>query len=199
VVNASKKGSGIMAKRALKVVVPSEPIKLDLGCGKNKKEGFLGVDRRKFPGVDLVQDLLKPWQWKNDTVEEIHMSQVMEHFTGIQRVFIVNEMYRVLQKGGKATVITPHWCSNRAYGDFTHQWPPVSEMWFYYLSKTWRKDNAPDNDIEWNPDGYACDFECTWGYGMHPDFATKAQERQQFSMSFYKEAVTDIHATMVKK
>ena len=189
-----------MAKRALKAVVVPVEIKLDLGCGKTKKEGFLGVDRRKFEGVDVVQDLLKtPWQWKDGSVAEIHMSHAMEHFTGLQRVQIVNEMYRVLRVGGKATVITPHWASNRAYGDFTHQWPPVAEMWFYYLSKTWRADNAPDNDIKWNKDGYSCDFECTWGYSIHPTFIPKNQEAQQFAMQFYKEAVTDMTATWIKK
>ena len=35
-----------------------KPLKLDLGCGLSKKEGFLGVDRRKFDGVDIVHDLL---------------------------------------------------------------------------------------------------------------------------------------------
>src|SRR5579863_4585354 len=165
-----------MAKRALKVVIASAPIKLDLCCGKNKKEGFTGVDRRSFPGVDVVTDLLKPWPWKDETVEEIHMSHALEHFSGRERVRIFNEMYRVMQKGAKALIITPHWCSNRAYGDFTHQWPPVAEMLYYYVSKSWRADNAPDNDIQWNPDGYSCDFQATWGYGLHPSIIARNQE-----------------------
>ena len=189
-----------MAKKtALKAVIKTDPIKLDLGCGKSKKEGFIGVDRRKFPGVDVVHDLLVKWPWADESVAEIHMSHAMEHFTGKERVKIVNEMYRVMQPGASASVITPYWCSNRAYGDFTHQWPPVSEMWFYYLNKKWRSENAPDNDIEYNPDGYSCNFECTWGYTLHPEFQSKNQERQTFAIQFYKDAVFDILATMVKK
>lgn len=189
-----------MAKRALKAVEVPEEIKLDLGCGTRKQAGFIGVDRNKYDGVDVVLDLLKtPWPWKDGSVAEIHMSHTMEHFTGPQRVKIVNEMYRVMRMGAKATVSIPHWCSNRAYGDFTHQWPPVSEMWFYYLSKSWRADNAPDNDIKWNKDGYTCDFECTWGYTMHPHFQTKHQEVQQFAMQFYKEATPDMTSTWIKK
>lgn len=188
-----------MAKRALKAVVATEPLKLDLGAGKNKKEGFTGVDRRKFPGIDVVCDLLDPWPWENESVSEIHMSHTMEHFKGPERVHIVNEMYRVMQKEAKATIIVPYWASNRAYGDFTHQWPPVSEFWFYYLSKKWRDENAPDNDIAWNPDGYNCDFECTWGYNLHPEFVPKNTERQTFAIQFYKDAVFDIIATMVRK
>jgi len=189
-----------MAKKAnLKVIIPSEPIKLDLGCGPRKQEGFIGVDRIKFEGVDVVTDLNAKWPWKDETVGEIYMSHTMEHFTGVQRVHIVNEMYRVMQKGAKAQVITPYWASNRAYGDYTHQWPPVAEMWFYYLSKAWRADNAPHNDVKYDPKGYSCDFECTWGYSIHPEFQTKNQERQTFAIQFYKDAAHDIIATLVKK
>ena len=189
-----------MAKKALKVVVPSDPIKLDLGCGKRKQEGFIGVDRRKFDGVDIVHDLLNPWPWKDDSVAEIHMSHTLEHFTGEQRVFIFNEMCRVLQKGAKATIITPLWSSNRAYGDFTHQWPPVSEMLYFYLAKKWRDDNAPDNDIQWNPKGYSCDFDATWGYsGIHQTWANRTDEVKMFALSFYKEAAGDLQATLVKR
>src|SRR5882724_1905776 len=46
-------------------------IKLDLGCGKNKREGFLGVDRRKFPGVDAVADLTeKQWAFDVDFLDK---------------------------------------------------------------------------------------------------------------------------------
>lgn len=189
-----------MAKRALKAVEVAPEIKLDLGCGTRKQAGFIGVDQRKFDGVDVVMNLVKDkWPWATGSVSEIHMSHAMEHFAGRDRVKIVNEMYRVMRVGAKATIITPHWCSNRAYGDFTHAWPPVSEMWFYYLSKTWRADNAPDNDIKWNPDGYDCDFECTWGYAMHPNFVPKNAEAQQFALQFYKEAAQDLTSTWVKK
>lgn len=190
-----------MARRsALKVIRPSEPIKLDLGCGKNKKEGFTGVDRRRFEGVDVVHDFLKfPWPWKDESVEEVHMSHCLEHFHGPDRVKIFNELYRIMQKGAKATIITPHWSSGRAYGDFTHVWPPVSGFMYFYLSKKWRDENAPDTDIEWNPAGYSCDFEATWGFTMHPDVANKNQERQIFAMTFYIEATQDIVATLTKK
>ena len=188
-----------MAKAKLKAVETPVELKLDLGCGPNKKEGFTGVDRRKFDGVDVVLDLTGPWPWKDGTVSEVYMCHSMEHFTGKERVKIVNEMHRVMRVGAKATIITPYWCSNRAYGDFTHQWPPVSEMWFYYLSREWRLANAPDNDSKWNKDGYSCDFECTWGYSPHPHFVPKNQETQSFAMQFYKDAVTDITCTWVKR
>jgi hypothetical protein len=183
---------------AVSTEVVASPLKLDLGCGKTKRAGFVGVDRRKFDGVDVVAELTAPWPWADGSVEEVHMSHVLEHFTGRERVHIFNELYRVLVKGGKATIITPYWCSNRAYGDFTHQWPPVGEMLYFYLWKEWRLANAPDNDIQWNPDGYSCDFDYAYHYNVHPTIAAKHQEAQVFAFSFYKEAAQDMICTLTK-
>src|SRR5579859_7455145 len=128
----------------MNAVVETKPVyKLDLGCGPHKKAGFIGVDSRAFDGVDVVADLCGVWPWADESVEEIHASHVLVHFTAAQRVHVFNEMHRVLIKGGKALIITPHWASGRAYGDFTHQWPPVCEMSYYYLNREWHENNAP--------------------------------------------------------
>lgn len=171
----------------------SENLRLDLGCGKNKKEGFTGVDSRKFDGVDIVADLTKPWQWYDAIIEEVHCSHFVEHLTAPERIHFVNELHRVMRPGAKATIVTPHWCSTRAYGDLTHQWPPVCEMWYFYLNRKWRDENAPHNDE------YTCDFDATWGYGIHGALLTRNQEFQQFAINNYKEAATDIIATLTKR
>lgn len=171
-----------------------ESWRLDLGCGKNKKPGFHGVDAIAFDTVDTVLDLgNNPWPWDDDSVEEAHCSHFVEHLNAKERIHFVNELYRVLKKDAKATVITPHWASNRAYGDLTHQWPPVSEMWFYYLDKNWRATNAPHNDF------YTCDFLCTWGYSLHAGITSRNQEYQQHAMQYFKEAAQDTIATLTKR
>jgi SAM-dependent methyltransferase len=132
-------------------------------------------------------------------VEEAHSSHFLEHLTAVERVRWVNELYRVLKPGGKCTLIVPHWASCRAYGDPTHQWPPVSEFWFHYLDRPWREGQAPHSDARHWPDGFACDFFAQWGYGVNPAIASRAPDFQNFALLWYKEAITDIHATLVKK
>jgi SAM-dependent methyltransferase len=169
-------------------------LKIDLGCGTKKQEGFIGVDSIKFDGVDIVMHMGKdPWPWKDNSVSEAYCSHAIEHLTAPERIHFVNELHRVLKKGGKATIIVPHWASCRAYGDLTHQWPPVSEFWFYYLSADWRKTEAPHNNF------YTCDFECVWGYGMHPLLHGRNEEYKANAVQFWKEAIQDIHATLTKK
>jgi len=174
-------------------------VKLDIGCGKNKKAGFIGIDQYAMEGVDVVMDVRSRWDYADDSVDEVHSSHFVEHLTAGERVHFYNELHRVLKPRGRATIIVPHWASNRAYGDPTHQWPPVSEMSFYYLSREWRASQAPHTDIKWNPQGYSCDFEATWGYGMNQAILSRNQEFQQFALQWYKEAAQDTHVTLVKK
>lgn len=166
-------------------------MKLDIGCGKNCKEGFEGIDAIDFgqKHVGNATDILKSFE--ENTVEEVYCSHFIEHLTWPERVDFLNELYRVMQVGAKCTLILPHWNSCRYYGDPTHK-EPMSEFAFYYLAKEWREQNAPHVD-------YTCDFEAVWGYSMHPSVVTRNQEYQQFAMANYKEAIMDVHATLTKK
>jgi hypothetical protein len=174
-------------------------VKIDIGCGPNKKEGFVGVDQYPFPGVDHVVQIGKaPLPFADGEVEEVHASHFVEHLNAAERCALFNELFRVMKPGAKMTMIVPHWGSSRAYGDPTHQWPPIGEMWFYYLKREWRMTQAPHTDKSNWPEGYDCDFEATWGYSMHPAFATRNAEYQQFAMSYYREGAQDIHATLTR-
>jgi hypothetical protein len=175
-------------------------VKIDIGCGPNKKEGFIGLDQYKFDGVDhVVQIGSERLPFDDGTVEEVHASHFVEHLDAKERCHLFNELHRVMAVGAKMTMIVPHWGSSRAYGDPTHKWPPIGEFWFYYLSKAWRDGNAPHTNKENWPDGYDCDFEATWGYSTHPSFQTRNQEFQMFAMNHYREGAQDIHATIIRK
>lgn len=190
------------------------PTRLDIGCGPSKKEGFFGIDSIAFPGVDLVFDITSgKWPFKDGSVKEFHCSHVIEHLTWPQRVLFFNELYRILEPGGKGQLILPHWASMRYYGDPTHQ-SPMSEFAFYYLSRAWRLGgvplgapvgtpaqaaNAPHTDIKFNPGGYDCNFEVMWGHNLHPLLQTRNQEYQQHALTFWKEAALDLIANITKR
>ena len=181
-----------------------ELLKIDLGCGKNKREGFKGVDIRPWEGVDFVLDIANAhWPWPDNSVDEAHASHFIEHLTWPQRVHFFNELGRVLKKGAKAQIIWPHWCADRYYGDPTHQ-QPMSPFGLYYLNAEWRKTNAPHCDYAQN-DGnhmwheYTCDFDNVISYSLAPWTAGRNQEFIQFAMAAYKEAAQDVMATLIRK
>lgn len=168
-------------------------LKLDLGCGSKPKEGFLGVDIQDFGRSDItVFDLRLDWKWEDSSVDEVYSNQFIEHLTAEQRIHFANELYRVLKPEATAEIITPHYASGRAFGDLTHQWPPVSEWWFLYLSRAWRKENAPHTcDI------YTCDFDVRFGVSLDDQIALRNQEFQQFATRYYREAAQDLCSTWI--
>lgn len=177
------------------------PLKLDIGCGGNKRgPDWYGVDQFPMNGVDAVFRVGKEaWPFPDSSVEEAHSAHFLEHLTNLngkwERVNFFNELHRVMKPGAKASIIIPHWNSCRYYGDPTHC-EPFSEMGFYYLSREWRKTQAPHTDKSVNPDGYDCDFEATWGYSLHASIQTRNQEYQQYALSNFKEAAQDLIATI---
>jgi len=170
-----------------------KPLKLDIGCGKNKAEGFTGVDSIAFDGVDIVMDASKPdWQWADGEVDEVHCSHFIEHLTNNERIVFWNELHRVLKKGGQARIITPHWSNACAYGDPTHQWPPMSEWAVYYLNKDWREVNAPHAPLK-------CDFDFVIGGSWDGWLETRNQEMKMFAMGRYINSYRDLIITLTKK
>lgn len=171
-------------------------MKLDLGCGKNKQEGFHGVDSIAFDGVDTVMDVrVTPWPWEDNSVDEVHSSHFLEHLTGPERVEFFNELYRVIKPGAQARFITPHWSHERAYGDPTHQWPPVCGWTYYYLGKSWREGNAPHT-------GYTCDFDWVLAGSWDPNdiwVSLANQEAKTVRMSRNINTCTDLIATITKR
>lgn len=74
-----------MAKAKLKPVAAPELLKIDLGCGKNKQAGFIGVDQYKMDGVDVVCNLASDrWPWADGSVSEVHCSHFLEHLTNLE-------------------------------------------------------------------------------------------------------------------
>ncbi len=55
------------------------PLRLNLGCNRNPKPGFINVDIQPFPGVDVVANLEKPWPWKDGTLDDIVCADLPEH------------------------------------------------------------------------------------------------------------------------
>jgi len=93
--------------------------RLDLGCGKSKKDGFLGVDSLALPGVDFIHDLkIYPYPFEDNSIDEIWMDNVLEHIPNPLRV--MEEIYRMCKNGAKVNIGVPYFRSFYATIDPTH-------------------------------------------------------------------------------
>lgn len=131
-------------------------------------------------------------EYENDSLDHIDINYVVECLTPLQRIRLVNELHRVLRKGGSVTIYSAYWAASKAFGDLDAQWPPISESWYTFLDKEMREKFHPEETK------YKCNFVLTMGYGMHQSIASKHQEAQQHALIFYKEAAQDLIATLTK-
>ena len=134
----------------------NQGIKLDLGCGECKQEGFVGMDRRKIAGVDIIHDLEKfPWPLPDESCSVIMASHILEHIEPHNGLFIdvMNEAWRVIKPGGKFVIASPYANSPAFFQDPTHcnmltevTWEyfdpeapnTKGELWLVYKPKPWK-------------------------------------------------------------
>jgi hypothetical protein len=96
-------------------------LRLNLGCGQRRFDGYVNVDR--FGEPDLRHDLESiPWPWPDDSVSEIIMEHVLEHLgrDGTVYLNIWKEIYRVCRDGATIRIAVPHHRHEFFYDDPTH-------------------------------------------------------------------------------
>jgi ubiquinone/menaquinone biosynthesis C-methylase UbiE len=82
-------------------------IRLNLGAGDDRREGFISVDLR--PEVaDVVCDARKLEHWADGTVDEILAEDILEHLPASETADVLAEWARVLRPGGTLTVKVPN-------------------------------------------------------------------------------------------
>lgn len=98
-------------------------IKIDIGCGKNKINGFIGVDFDSATNPDIVASALD-LPFEDNSVDEVYSAHLGEHFDPNEEKQFFDEIYRVLKKGCKATIkIDKDWSKRRLMKkDPTHKY-----------------------------------------------------------------------------
>ncbi len=84
-------------------------IKLDVGCGKDKQKGFVGLDIIKHPKVDIIHDVQKfPWPVPNSVCFQILMSHLWEHIEPKYRFQLMDECWRICRHDGQLLISAPY-------------------------------------------------------------------------------------------
>lgn len=93
---------------------------LDLGCGKKKRIGSIGVDYSDRYNADVIHDLNKfPYPFPDNEFDKIYLDNVLEHLDDVIRV--IEEVHRICKVGGKVKIIVPYFRSVWACIDPTHK------------------------------------------------------------------------------
>ncbi|MGA2237729.1 MAG: class I SAM-dependent methyltransferase [Candidatus Bathyarchaeia archaeon] len=88
-------------------VAPSEheAVSVDLGCGHAKAPGFIGLDRYKTQGVDVVADL-QSLPIASGSVDLVLASHSLEHVNDLPAA--MREIYRICRHSAQVVIISPY-------------------------------------------------------------------------------------------
>ena len=81
-------------------------LRIDIGCGSSKQEGFLGIDRTFLPGVDIIADLNHPLPFPDSVASLVVASHSLEHVADL--LATIKEIYRISSHGAQLCVIAPY-------------------------------------------------------------------------------------------
>jgi hypothetical protein len=82
-------------------------MKLHVGCGTNKLEGWINIDSVKSCQPDLVHDLSKPLPYGEFSADEIKAEGVLEHLDKYMRYCVFADWAKTLKIGGLIHIVVP--------------------------------------------------------------------------------------------
>jgi SAM-dependent methyltransferase len=125
-------------------------LRLNLGCGRDIRDGWVNIDCAPLPGVDHVVDFdAKPvLPFDDDSVARSEGSHVIEHLC--DPLPFMAELWRVTEPGGLAVFRCPYGSTDDADEDPTHVRRMFAGSWAYFgQPHYWRSDYGYGGD--WQP------------------------------------------------
>jgi len=97
-----------------------EILKLNLGSGYRKQEGYLNIDNRQECDPDLALDISKGLPFEDNSIDEIRTFDIIEHVEIGKVLPLIEEIYRVLKPDGIWESFSPSTDGRGAFQDPTH-------------------------------------------------------------------------------
>lgn len=114
--------------------------KIDIGCGRNKPDGYVGIDCTQIidgngdKKVDVVMDIEhQPLPYGDGEVEEVRAMNVLEHLVELRHV--MNECWRVLKPEGRLIGCVPVAGTKEDFKDPTHQRHFIKATFDYFTGQ----------------------------------------------------------------
>lgn len=82
-------------------------LRLNLGCGSRKIDGFVHVDLADYPHIDYKCDIKNLTMFENDSVDLIYCSHALQYFDRLDAYVALTEWHRVLKVDGILRLAVP--------------------------------------------------------------------------------------------
>ncbi|MGH9658891.1 MAG: class I SAM-dependent methyltransferase [Bryobacteraceae bacterium] len=104
---------------------------LDVGCGRNKHPGAIGIDRNPDARPDVLCDLDRfPYPFADGAFDRLVAIHVIEHLADV--LAAMEEFHRLVRPGGAVRIVTPHYTDFSSFCDPTHRWHLNSFSFRYF-------------------------------------------------------------------
>lgn len=185
-------------------------MRLNLGCGYNRRPGYVNVDHDPKCEPDKVCDLESfPWPFESNSVTEVVMSHILEHLgqTTSSYLNIIKELYRICKAEAVIVIDVPHPRHDSYLCDPTHVRPIIPES-FQLFSKAkneeWiqkRKSNttlALQLNVDFEITRINYQLEDRWSQKMATGELTGGQMQEVIDTQFNVVKQTTIELKVIK-
>jgi predicted SAM-dependent methyltransferase len=105
-------------------------VRIDLGCGNAKQDGYIGLDYVEGPQVDHVLDLTRDqYPFDDHSVDAVFSAHFLEHIEEPNHVF--SEIGRICRDGARIEFWTPYAFTNEAFL-YGHLHFLTEEPWMHF-------------------------------------------------------------------
>lgn len=103
--------------------------KLNLGCGENKKEGFINLDWNSLTMPDVLHNLnMLPYPFIDNSMSLIEAYHVLEHTDA--PFLVMKELHRMLKDGGELRIKVPHFSRGFTHAEHAHGFDVTFPLYF---------------------------------------------------------------------
>lgn len=104
-------------------------VKINLGCGEDKKPGYINVDASSLVSPDITHDLNEfPYPFAASSIDCIEASHILEH---LEKPFaVMAELHRILKPNGLLTVKVPHFSRGMNHAEHAHGFDVTFPLYF---------------------------------------------------------------------
>ena len=95
--------------------------KIEIGCGNDKSEGFIGIDISENSDADIIRDIKDGLPFCDNSAEYVKAISILEHFDNDNFVKVMKEIWRVLKNKGILEIVVPDSMTDKGFKDPTHK------------------------------------------------------------------------------
>jgi len=121
-------------------------MKLNLGCGQTKKDGYINVDIEKKTGAEITSSVVSMPFFDDCSIEEILCNHLLEHLSIQECDQALQEWFRILKFGGAITIETPDFealCKEFLAADDVNRWYSYKGTWHPLIKHFYGNQRSP--------------------------------------------------------